>query len=475
MTRFFRAGKYVYPVFVAAVAVLTRFWIALNMRPIVHTDSITFLFLGELDTVRTPGYPLFIESLLMLNDLIPMTTDYFLLIAYGQLFILGVLNSYLIYRLADRLTGHRPFAALMGILFNFNYLIVGFEFQIMTETLSLTLLLALLALTVDLFRGRKSSAFLAGVLSVLLIYTKATFVLFFAAVPVLVFAGFFPQSKNKDFIRKIAPALAVFLAVNAVGITAWSLRNKAAYGYFGISTLMPYQLRYYTSHLFERYPPSGDPRLDRVAEVYAEEFAATGWLSSTVSNFHLRLADEMGLTDAEISRLFMKANVRLIRTYPGEYIKRLPRAFLSYYRLYAPYWTARNNRALFFSRGILPSLYRGFFTFYQRLFSTTWGLALLLVGAPLVLFIGTFRRKERFYGWLLIMAAIHYNGFVSILSTDAGINNLRYRIPVEPLLLLSFYAAVFLLGHCALDSVRKRRRRNPKSRDSEPIATEPDR
>jgi hypothetical protein len=449
-----KAAQSAWAFLVIAAAGLVRIGMALKMHPIVHTDSITFFFLRELDTARTPGYPLFLESILTLNDLLSLTPNHLWVIAIGQMFILGILNSWLIYRLADKLTGSRPFAGLMGILYNVNYLVVGFEFQVLTETLTITLLLAVLVLSLEFVRGKTMPAVAAGVLSVLLIYTRTTYLVFFAAIPVLVLMGFFPLSKKKEFLRKTVPVLAVFLIINAVGIAGWSLRNKIAYGYFGMSSLMPGQLRYYTSHLFDRYPPSGDKRLDRTAEIYREEFARSGWQSETVSNFYLRLNDEMNLSEAEIGQLFLKVQMRIIRAYPGEYLKQLPASFMSYYRQYTPYWTARNNPVLFRGPGILPALFRTFFSVYERLFSGAWGLGLLLLGTPLVIFSATWRRKEMFAGWLLVTATIHYNCFVSILSTSAGINNMRYRIAVEPLLLLSLFAAVFYLGRAAARIIR---------------------
>jgi hypothetical protein len=83
------------------LAIGVRAYIFINMHPVVHTDSITFLFLNELDMVRTPGYPLFNEILFVFNDLFSITTDYFRLICFGQIFFLGVLNAWLIYRLTE--------------------------------------------------------------------------------------------------------------------------------------------------------------------------------------------------------------------------------------------------------------------------------------------------------------------------------------------------------------------------------------
>jgi hypothetical protein len=73
-------------------------------------------------------------------------------------------------------------------------------------------------------------------------------------------------------------------------------------------------------------------------------------------------------------------------------------------------------------------------------------LVLLLLVAPAIVLMKDFRKKECFHGWLILMLTIHYTCFISVLSTSAGINNLRYRQPVEPLILLMFYSGVFYLG-----------------------------
>ncbi|NOR14933.1 MAG: hypothetical protein GQ544_04450, partial [Candidatus Aminicenantes bacterium] len=154
-----------------------RFYIFTVMHPIVHTDSVTFLFLSELDMVRTPGYPGFIEAVLSLNDLFSASSDYLRSIVFVQLFVLGLLNVGFIYDISRFLTLSRGFAFVMGALYNFNFFVVGFEIQVMTETLAVTLLLGVVALYLRLFQGKRLWAALAGILMVLLIYTRATYLL----------------------------------------------------------------------------------------------------------------------------------------------------------------------------------------------------------------------------------------------------------------------------------------------------------
>ena len=429
-----------------AASVGIRIYIFKVMHPIIHTDSITFLFLREVDMVRTPGYPLFIEFMFFINDFFHLTSDFMRWLCFGQLFILGVLNAYLIYKIARYLTKNRWFALAMGMIYNLNFFVVGFELQVMTETLSITLLLAVMIPVFQIFKGKKNLAVGTGLLMVLLLYTRATFLLLGAGLPVLTVMVYFSQFKKHDFRKKYGTAIILFLAVNLLGIGAWSLRNKIKYGYFGVSSLMPYQLRYYTNDLFVEYKPSGDARLDRVARIYAEEFEKKGHSSATVFNFHTRLNQEMGLSDAEISSAFMRVNLKLIRDYPGEYLKQIPDSVLSYYRQYSPYWTAGNTRKFIQQRDIISILFRNVLRFYRFLFTRSIPLIWLMLVTPVLVLLGSFKQRESFFGWLVLLAIIHYNCFVSAFSTNAGINNLPYRQPVEPLILLMFFAGFFYLG-----------------------------
>ncbi len=431
---------------VLVVALGVRVFIFKTMHPVVHTDSITFFFLRELDAVRTPGYPLFLELIFSLNDLFSLTSYYFRLVCFVQIFLLGVLNALLICRIAHELTENKVFGASMGIVYNLNYFVVGFEFQMMTETLSITLLLLVIGFYLRLFDGKIFLAILTGCLAVFLLYTRATYLLLGTGLLFLTFLGFFPSCIKGEFRKKYGPALGIFLLVNVLGIGAWSARNKIKYDYFGISSLMPYQLRYYTNPLFERYNPTGNERLDRVAQIYTEELQKTKHSSATVYNFHVRAKKELGLSDSQISSDFLKVNIRLIRDFPWEYLKQVPDSLMQYYKQYKVYWSAGNAHK-FIKAGSFPhNIFRRFFLFYQKMFTNSYLLCFLLVGTPLIVLLLSVKHKMKFHGWLILEGVILYNCFVSVLSTNAGINNLRYRQPVEPLILLMFYAAFFLLG-----------------------------
>jgi hypothetical protein len=446
------------PTLVVLLAALgLRFFLARVLIPILHTDSVSFLFLSEVDMVRTPGYPLFIEGLLRLNDLFSFTTDYLQLICNVQVFLLGTLNAWLVYDITRTLTRSRWFGVGMSFVYNLNYFVIGFEFQIMTETLTVTLLLSLTAVLIRLFKERLVWAFLAGAVMVFLVYTRATYLLFWAALPVVILVGLWPDSKTRIFWRKCIPLVLTFMLISLLGILGWSLRNRVQYDYFGVSSLMPHNLRYYTNSLFPRYRPSGDVVQDGLARIYAEEYAKTAGSSVTYYNFQNRVHDELALSEGRTASAFLKVQLRLIGDFPGEYLRQVPASWDAYYRQYKAYWNAGNNKRFLMRPGLLPRVYRTVFNLYSSLFVRRGLLALMLLAAPLVVLVFSRRDGSAFFGWLLVLAVIHYTGFVSILSTNAGINNLRYRQPAEPLILLMFYAAVFYLGRAGFRLLRKSR------------------
>lgn len=450
-------GKTWHPVLLLAIALGLRIYIFILMYPVIHSDSVSYFFLNELGTVRTPGYPLFIELILSVNDLFSFSGDYFKVIAFGQLFILGMLNSYLIYKITNYLTSNKIFSLMMGIIYNFNYVVIGFEFQIMTETLSITLLLAVTMISIQLFKTKKTTAIFAGLLSAFLLLTRPIFLLWGIFLPFVTLIGFYPESKRKNFFKKVAPVLILFLLTNIIAIGAWSLRNKIKFNYFGISSLMPYQLRYYTDSFFEKYKPTDNEQLNKIAAIYAKELKK-GRSSVTVYNSYRRIKEEMQLSDSEISKAFLKINLNLIKDYPSEYLKQVPRSIRRYYQQYSPYWTVRNSRKFLDRKKAIPQVFLLFFNFYKKLFTDSFYLFFLIIVAPIGLFLMVYKKKKIFHGCLIVFFTIHYNCFICTLSTSAGIVNFRYRVAVEPLILLIFYLSLFFVGKNAFDYFRKRKR-----------------
>jgi hypothetical protein len=433
-------------VFLAASLVL-RIFLFQSVLPRIQTDSVTYFELRNLDPVRTPGYPVFLEAIFFLNDLFSLTPRYLQYIIFVQMFLLGMANCCLIYIIARSLSGSEVFALAMGVIYNLDYLVIGFEFLILTETLSLTFLGLTLLFYRKIFEGGKTAPYLAGIFSACLLLTRPSFAglfICFLGISVLLHIR---RPARSGFFKHYARPLAVFLLFNLVAIGSWSWRNKVKHGYFGISTILPYQMGYFTWHFYWKYQGGSDPELDKYAAILAEA-------KGQPFEFRWRLAENLKLSEAEISRILFRLNFKIIKDNPGQYLRLLPRAAAAYYD-YSWDWTARQNRRIFDRNKFMARLFRVFFRLYSWIFKSFYALLFFILLVPVALLIVRRKNRELFHWICLIEGIVHYNFLVTVFLTPGGINNLRYRIPVEPFILLVFCAALFLFGRAMFRKLRR--------------------
>jgi len=431
-----------------AASLIMRIFLFQSVIPRVHTDSVTYLELKNLDPVRTPGYPLFLEVIQFFNDLFTITPRYLRLIVFVQMFFLGLINTYLVYAFSRLLTRSEVFSLAMGVVYNLDYFVIGFEFLLLTETLSLTFLGLTLLFYTKIFEPNRRAPYLAGLFAVCLLLTRPSFAGFFVCLLGLSWLVHIRPAGRAGFFKKYGPALAVFLLFNLAGIGCWSWRNKIKHGYFGISTILPYQLGYITQHFYSKYKTGGDAEMDRYAAILAEE-------KGRPFEFRRRLAEDMKMTEAQISRVFLHLNLKIIKDNFGDYLRLLPKAASSYYN-YSWDWTAPQNKRIFRRNRFTAGLFRFFFGLYEGIFKNRLAFLSFILFVPAALLIATQKNKPVFHLLLLIEGTIHYSFLVCIFFSPGGINNLRYRVPVEPFILLVFYASLFLLGRFLFRAVQRK-------------------
>jgi hypothetical protein len=354
------------------------------------------------------------------------------------MFLIGMVNCYLLYLFARSLTGSEVFALAMGVIYNLDYLVTGFEFLILTETLSLTFLGLTLLLYRKIFEGSKPAPYLAGVFSACLLLTRPSFAGLFVCLLGISTLVHIRRQAREGFFKKYARPLAVFLLFNLIAIGSWSWRNKLKSGYFGLSMILPYQMGYFTWHFYWKYKGGSDPELDKYAAILAE-------VKGRPFEFRWRLAEDLKLSEAEISRILLRLNLKIIKDNPGQYLRLLPRAAAAYYD-YSWDWTAPQNKRIFNRNKFPARLFRFFFGLYARVFKNPLALLFLILLVPVALLIACRKNRQIFHWLCLIEGTIHYNFLITVFFTPGGVNNLRYRIPVEPFILLVFYTALFLVG-----------------------------
>ncbi len=384
-------GRHLPLLILLIAALVIRIFLFRSVVPRVHTDTVSYLILQDLASVRTPGYPLFLEVIQFFNDLFSITPRYLLYIVFFQMFILGLINTYLIFAASRILTRSDLFSLVMGLLFNLDYLVVGFEFILLTETLSLTLLGLTLLFYLKIFRGEKSAPYLAGLFSLALVLTRPGFApLSMCLLGLTGFIYFRPWAREGVVKRWIKP-MAIFLLINIAGIGLWSWRNQLKHGFFGISAILPYQLGYFTQDFFWKYKPGSDPEMDRYVPVLEE-------VKGQPYEFMWRLKENEGLSDSEISQILLRLNLRLIRENFGDYLQHLPRA-ADYYYSYNWDWTSPYNKRIFNMNRPLANFYRFFFQICRPIFKNTSALLILILLIPVAFIIASRKEREIFH-WL---------------------------------------------------------------------------
>lgn len=429
-------------------AVLIRIYIFQRVRVGFHTDSITYLILSDLETVRTPGYPFFIEAIQFINDLFSLSSDYLGSIVFVQMFLLGILNCLLIYKLSKIITGNEIISLAIGLLYNFDYLVMGFEFSILTESLSTTLILIIILFYLRMFEGKKYASYLAGISSGFLLLTRPAFLLIFITLLFFTALVYFREIIKKRFLKQFKTAIAIFLLINIAAIGSWSMRNKIKFDYFGLSVLLPYQLRHYTNQFFHKYEKDDNELMNRLVDIYLEE-------NCNAARFDERANNEMNLSDPEVIRLFLRMNLKLIMDHPGDYIKQIPDSVSLYYGVYSFFWATPNQRVLLHKKSLIPRIFRFFFDSYKFLFTNLLSQMFLLIIMPVILIVLVRKNKIALHLVIIIEGVINYNFLVSVLTCKYG-DNLRYRVPVEPLIVLVFLSSLFLLVKTLITGMKKR-------------------
>lgn len=431
------------------VSLLVRVLIYRSVNVRITTDSVTYLVLHELHPVRTPGYPLFMNIIFFVNDLFSLTPNALRLVIFVQLFLLGMVNTYLIYRFSRILTKSARWSLALGLIYNLDYFVIGFEFILLTETLALTLLVLTLLFYWKIFEARPSAPFLAGLFSVGLILTRPTFAGLFICLLVLTLLIHRRQVVRGPFLGRFARPLAIFLMINLVGLGAWSLRNKVKYNFFGLSTILPYQLGYYTQPFCQKYKMGSDEELDKYAGILIQE-------KGSPYNFGQRVAEEFKLQPAQISRILLKLNLKLITENFGDYLRLVPKAASDYYA-YSWFWTRQHDRRILARASLLGRVFRTFRPIFSFPFNRPAALLFFVLILPIVFLITRRKDDDTFHLTWLLEGTIHYSFIISVLLTNDGVNNQRFRAPVEPFILLVFFSALFLLGSDLARKLRQNR------------------
>jgi 4-amino-4-deoxy-L-arabinose transferase-like glycosyltransferase len=330
--------------------------------------------------------------------------------------LIGTLTVYLIFRLGSRLFGVQVGLLAAGIAAVYAYL-VYYSASLMTETMFITAVL--LALNTAFGLAEKSTwrgwLLLGGALAVAVLFRIA--VLPFAFV--LVAWIFFSSSRRPSVAMLVLPFLIIALA-----ISPWTARNYQLYGRFMLAESQFGHVFWNGNH------PNRDVSYD---------FEESAWVAPIPP-------DIRHLNEAEKTYTLLNRAIESIQADPGRFVQlSLNRAKVMFMFWPSPHSSTISNLARVLSFGILlPFMVYGF-----------------------ILSLRNWRRFSLLYLFIAVHVSVHLASWVLI----------RYRLPIEPLLIVFAAAGILDIRNriTAYVTQASRRRRMPTINATGQTSAEPTR
>ncbi|MCF6356953.1 MAG: glycosyltransferase family 39 protein [Draconibacterium sp.] len=178
-----------------------------------------------LDSVRTPGYPVFLAFIYLLFGVSPSLVIIFQI-------ALNLASIYLVYSIAAKLFSNKNIALISAFLFSLDIYTLFFIFELYTETL---FVFTLLFSTVLFIKSINSHGFLHLIISGILIGLSALIrpiAIFLPIVYIAIIFFFDKHSVSLKFFKTGVLSISFLLI-----ISLWMMRNYNEYSHFGFSTI----------------------------------------------------------------------------------------------------------------------------------------------------------------------------------------------------------------------------------------------
>jgi 4-amino-4-deoxy-L-arabinose transferase-like glycosyltransferase len=301
-----------------SAALAARICFALLYSPAEAQDSARYLRFAEqirafdftaYDGARTPVYPLFLALLPENRHAIWLAQS-----------ALGIATTVLLYLLVASCTGSVRLGLIAGLLHALCLNHIALESLVSTEALATCLIVLAVwrahKLQLGPVRGRQ--LVLVGLVCAAAALTRPMCVVL--GVAVLLFLMFV------DVPRRLTAAC-VFASAFAAPLVLWAAFNERTVNYFGLSTLMGYNLTQHSGAFIENAPAEYSTLRDIYLKHRERNIAEKHTHSMTI----WRAMDEMkratGLNDAELSRRLGKMSITLFARYPRLYLHSVVRSW----------------------------------------------------------------------------------------------------------------------------------------------------
>lgn len=221
----------------------------------VYSLSTTSPFAPE--TLRTPGYPIFVAGIYAL-------TGNLFAVTFIQM-ILVVCIALLTYLLIFRITQNEFYAVIGGTLFMINPTVMMNTFILMTDILFTFLLLLFVFLIFSRLNLTKKSILL-GILIGIMILVKPVVIYFLIFAPLL----FTFYHASKETWRKVAGIACLMIVSSGFILSPWIIRNKVQTGAIGISSTTAWNVYWVLVPRFIMWQQGFDLKGSQYISIYKE-------------------------------------------------------------------------------------------------------------------------------------------------------------------------------------------------------------
>ncbi len=408
---------------VVAVSMIERVLLYIFYRPVLYNDTTGYRRVADailggwvhLDGTRTPGYPIFL-ALIGPDEHI-----------YVAQLVLGVLITLILFYIGWRLTGLGWFAALAAFAYTLNPQQLLVEGDILTETLTIFLIVLCLAGMTWLLNSdgnRPAWQVVIGGLALGAVSGAAALVrtlfVFLPIICVLVILVYWRVRLG----LKMTAALSILLAGLAI-IGVWVNLIHQRFGIWSMDTMTGYHLMNHSGIFFEDVPDEYAGIRDTFIRYRDAQVALTGNPGNAIWDAIPDLVNVSGLDFTPLSSLLAKISIRLFLQHPGQYLLTVGEGWAAFWKV--PVHWALESPTPFTeaARRVLTLIIRGVLfiinvAFIAGTVSLAWGKA---------------RQVLHMQGFIVLLVGTTW--FASILQAfvEYG-DNPRYSIPTQTLVLL---------------------------------------
>ena len=370
---------------------------------------------------RTPGYPLLIA---LANNSLVITVIYQT--------ILGFITTLLLFDFSKRVSKSVSIAFWVTFITSSFIHFVFYEFVILTETLSV-FLVVLSFWTIEKHQlltrdSNKKYYLLLSVILTLLYLTKPLFIYFSLGFAIFYFVKHFRHSLQQTFSKSIIVLLIPFLAYYG-----WNSLNKKNIGYFTNTYYFGINLAQTATSFFDKAPQEDAlirdifvRNRDSIAEVLPDKYAMSVWFA------HEELIEKTGLSPQNLAGELGRISKNLFKEHPDLYAKQVLNSFYLFFgNQDSIKWTYSFKNKSF--RYILVRLWHKFEKHLLVLFNI---LFIMFSIKQLILF---FKSKGKLLDMNLFIVCIVLSGALGQALVAFGSNS-RFAFPFLPLIV---YFVVF--------------------------------